>query len=108
MLQDLRRTEDEVRAMGRRFWETTHDMQAFLQYAPGVLTAPSAESPGTNMAMGGQLVVAYGEAGERAQAVADGINPDGMWAALLVRGRGDHRSVMYVSAYRPPDPGSHG
>ena len=53
-------------------------MQAFLQYAPGVLTAPSAESPGTNMAMGGQLVVAYGEAGERAQAVVDGIHPDGI------------------------------
>ena len=102
MLQDVRRTEDEVKSRAWRFWETSHDLQAFIRYAPGVLIAPSAAEPGPSMPMGGQLVMAYGEAGERAQAVKNGCHPQGLWSALLVRGRGLHPSVLYVSAYRPP------
>ncbi len=58
------------------------------------------ESHGSN---GGVICAAWGDFGERAVQIPNGLDAFGRYAALLVKGRGEDRDVLFVTVYRVPE-----
>ncbi len=102
MIVDSRRTP--TAAKFTRYWTTDQatDLKLFAQHAPGLRTAPSADYPKGTLPMGGVICAAWGDFGERAQAVEGGLDDQGRFAAVLVEGRGDGTDVLSVLTYRAP------
>ena len=103
MIADSRRTP--AAAKWERFWRSgpASDLRWVAAHAPGLRTGPSRDKPEGTAPMGGVMCAAWGDFGERAMQIPDGIDEYGRYAALLVKGRGADQDVLFVSVYRAPE-----